>query len=234
MHVADERVHIQERQHPGIELEVGVEDLAGDPRSTKLLIDWPGLSSSAMRVSVTSILRPSRPVMTNAAPNGSGSSCPRLRASSARNGSREYHGESTGSASAATPGGERADRSAIASVTSFLFDTHRSRYLDRWTGDVNTLPGSSRQLSMNRTPGALSSGPPVTAGQSLIFNLKRSISPGVQARPGELARGHREVVVTVAAFVSGSCPQVRATPPTVSVRPSKFEQPHPWMFMLVR
>ena len=29
VHVADERIDIQERQHPGIELEVGVEDLAG-------------------------------------------------------------------------------------------------------------------------------------------------------------------------------------------------------------
>ena len=34
--------------------------------------------------------------------------------------------------------------------------------------------------------------------------------------------------------MSGSWPQVRACPPTVTVLPSKFEQPHPLMFWFVR
>ena len=34
--------------------------------------------------------------------------------------------------------------------------------------------------------------------------------------------------------MSGNCPQLRAWPPTVTVLPSKFEQPQPLMFWLVR
>ena len=37
-----------------------------------------------------------------------------------------------------------------------------------------------------------------------------------------------------AARVSGNCPQLRTSLPTVTVRPSKLEQPHPLTVALVR
>jgi hypothetical protein len=88
-----------------------------------------------------------------------------------------------------------------------------------WLIDAKTQRRTSRAASMIQ--------PPARAFISSIYHTYKLAHEYVPALT-------EKYVYPSADFVNGNAPHARATPPTVNVRPSKFEQPHPEMAWSVR